>query len=476
MNSSKTTQGRETETGYERVHLEDYWRVVRRRLWLVVLTTVLALVAAYWSASRRPQLFRTSLTLQVGDPRGRMGHLGDQDVSSNMLWTDPVESELQQLSTLSVAMWVVDSLQLRLQSPDIPRDLLIEEAYLNRGLVGVGDHRIRIDDDGRFVIESEGAEGELSGRTGTLVTFPAGTLLVRLGVQPGTYRLRVISQSAAESMVTGGLAASIRPETNLIDVTYTGTDPQLSIKILNAAAAALRDLGVGRSRAWADARSEFIRNILEDAGNRLRESLQDVEDYKQSRGLTSLSAEEERVLSRISELQTQLEKMVVERGIYTSLVNQVTNEGIKPGDIQQFALLSEDELNRTVEFYYDQLLALLEERANQTGPMGRDPAHPNVVGLDRRISETQEQLVDAAQNAVAAIDTRIDGLAGSLSNMQAELRTLPAVETDLARLEGSRRSRSPRSRPTLMSSTRRDAPGRSAAASGSMSSSALCSA
>lgn len=436
MNSSDTTQGRETETGYERVHLEDYWRVVRRRLWLVVLTTVLALVAAYWSASRRPPLFRTSLTLQVGDPRGRMGHLGDQDVSSNMLWTDPVESELQQLSTLSVAVWVVDSLQLRLQSPDIPRDLLIEEVYLNRGLVGVGDHLIHIDDAGKFAIDSEGTEATLSGRTGTLVTFPAGTLLVRLGVQPGTYRLRVTSQSAAESMVTGGLAASIRPETNLIDVTYTGTDPQLAIKILNAAAAALRDLGVGRSRAWAEARTEFIQNILAEAGERLSESLQDVEDYKQSRGLTSLSAKEERVLTRISELQTELDRLVVERGIYTSLVNQVTSEGIKPGDVQQFALLSQDELNRTVEFYYDQLLALLEERANQTGPMGKDPAHPDIVGLDRRIAETQEHLVDAAENAVGAIDSRIDGLAGSLSNMQAELRTLPAVETDLARLEG----------------------------------------
>ncbi len=435
MNSSTIKASQETDVSYEAVHLEDYWRVVRRRIWLVLLTTVLALAAAYWSASRRPQLWRSSLTLQVGDPRGRMGNLGDQDVSSNMLWTDPVESELQQLSTLAVAEWVVDSLQLRVQSPDIARLFLVESLYINP-LAGVGDHRVRVEEDGSVLLESASGQESLAGRVGRPMSFPAGTLTVRMGVEPGTYRLRVITQEQAEAMVTGGLAASQRPETNLIDVTYTGADRDLAIEILNAAAAALRDLGVRRTRNWAEARTRFIGDRLAEAGADLQEALRDIEVYKENRGLTSLSSEEARVLERMSDLQAQLEQLVIERSIYTSLVDQVTREGIQPGDVQQFALLSDQELNRTVQFYYEQLLQLLEERGNQLGPMRKDQNHPVVVGLDERIAETQAQLLEAASRAVSAIDARIDGVTSSLARQRAELRTLPGVETDLARLEG----------------------------------------
>jgi len=172
-------------------------------------------------------------------------------------------------------------------------------------------------------------------------------------------------------------------------VTYTGPDRDLAIEIVNAAAAALRELGVRRTRDWAEARTRFIGDRLEEAGADLQRALRDIEAYKQDRGLTSLSSEEARVLERMSTLQEQLEQLVIERGIYTSLVDQVTREGIQPGDVQQFALLSEQELNRTVRFYYDQLLRLLEERGDQLGPMRKDANHPTVVGLDARISETQ---------------------------------------------------------------------------------------
>ncbi|NIR45224.1 MAG: polysaccharide biosynthesis tyrosine autokinase [Gemmatimonadetes bacterium] len=433
--SPSNTGNAEIETSYDRVHLEDYWRIVRRRGWLVVLTTVAALAAAFWAASQRPQLYRSALTLQVGDPRGRMGHLGDQDVTSNMLWTDPVESELQQLSTQAVADWVVDSLQLRARSLDIPRRLLLERIRLDPQ-APAAIHRIRVEDDGSVSIESE-AEGSASaGQVGRPIGFAAGTLTVRPGVEAGTYRLRVIPRTAAESMVSGGLAASIRPETNLIDVTYTGSDPLLVPAILNTAAEALRDLGVRRVRDWALARTRFINERLEEAAADLQGALRAVEAYKQSNNLTSLDSEEARILQRMSTLQDQIEALLVERALYTDLVDKVRREGLNPGDVQQFALVSAEEVNRTIAYYYERLLELLEERSAQLGPLGKDPAHPAIVGLDRRIAETQEQLVQAAGNAVSAIDTRMDALSRSLAGLQGELRSLPAVETELSSLEG----------------------------------------
>lgn len=434
MKPSNTTEARESWGRYERTHLEDYWRVVRRRAWLILLTALVALLAATWAASRRPRLYQSRLTLQVGDPRGRMGQLGDIDVTPSMLWTDPVESEVQQLTTQAVAQYVVDTLQLRAQSPDMSRDLLLTSVRIDRD-ASVGEYRIRVAGGGNVIVELASGEPSVSGRVGGPIEFAAGALVVRPGIEPGDYRLRVISQLAGEASVSGGLAASTRPETNLIDVTYSGFDQLLAPQILNAIAAALRDLGVRRVRQWAKSRTRFIRDQLVEAGRELQNALRAVQDYKARRGLTSLTGEESRVMQRIAALQTELEQLLIEKSLYTSLIDRISSVGIRPGDIQQFAVLSADEVNRTVQFYYDQLLELLEERSSQLGPLGKDPSHPAIVALDRRIGETQQQLVAAAENAAAALDTRVSVLTQTLSNVQAELRQLPAVESELARLQ-----------------------------------------
>jgi tyrosine-protein kinase Etk/Wzc len=419
---------------YEHAHLEDYWRVVRRRAWLILLTTLVATLAAAWASARRPQLYRTALTLQVGDPRGRMGQLGDIDVSPNMLWTDPVESEVQQLTTQSVAEYVVDSLQLRAQSPDIPRDLLLEEVYVNPQ-ASSADYRISVGEDGSVAIEGPELRTSLQTRTSEPVGFADIRLVVRPEVESGEYRLRIIPQPTAETMVSGGLAASTRPETNLIDVTYTGLDQLLAPQILNAVAAALRNLGVRRSREWARGRTEFIANRLTEAGLQLRQALEAVETYKEARGLTSLQSEETRVLSRIGDLQAELEGLVIEKEIYSTLIEQIREAQSRPGMSQDFAILSGEGLNRTVQFYYNELLQLLEERANQLGPLGKDASHPAIRAIDRRIEETRGSLMSAAENAIGAVDLRIGALTRSLTSLQAELRTLPAVETELAELQ-----------------------------------------
>ena len=228
---------------HERVHLEDYWRVVRRRAWLILLTTGIAVLGAGWAATRSPQLYRSSLTIQIGDPRGRTGQLGDIDVSPNLLWTDPVESELQQLTTQAVADYVVDTLQLRAQTPGIPRGALLERVSVAPD-APVAEYLISVAETGAVFVESESGELLDRGMTGFPLSFAKVELVVQTGVAPDEYTLRIVHQRTAQSRVTGGLAASTRPQTNLVDVTYTDSDPTMTPHILNGVAAAVRDLGV----------------------------------------------------------------------------------------------------------------------------------------------------------------------------------------------------------------------------------------
>ena len=433
MNPSITNKP-PVNTPTERVHLEDYWRVVRRRGWLILLTTAVALFAAAWAASRSPQMYRTQLTLQVGDPRGRMGQLGDIDVSPNMLWTDPVESEVQQLTTQSVARYVVESLQLRVETPGTTRDLLFEDLRVDAD-APAGDYRLRVAASGAVVLEGEPGTGPVSGQVGIPITFAGGELVVLQTAAPQDYDLRILPQLAAEARVRGGLAASTRPETNLIDVTYTGADRQLAPQILNEVGAALRDLGVRRVREWAWSRTEFIRDRLAEAGLDLQMALKAVESYKRQRGVTSLTSEESRVLFRIRDVETELEQLLIQRSIYNSLINRNNLAGLGAAELQQIATHSATERNQAVQFYFDRLLALLEQRGNQVGPGGMDASHPAIVALDRRIAQVGQDLLSASENAATGLEVRILALTESLDGLQGELRRLPSLETDLARLE-----------------------------------------
>lgn len=434
MNPSRLNGGAGSVERARPVHLEDYWHVVWRRGWLVLLITVVSLIGALWAASRRPQLYRANLTLQVGDPRGRTGQLGDIDISPNMLWTDPVESELQQLTTQAVARFVVDTLQLRAATPGLPRTRLIADVHVDSS-APAADYRVDVK-NANAIIRRSVQDTVAAGRLGSRLDFNGIALRLRPDAADGVYTLRIAPDRAAISRVIGGLAASGRSETNLIDVTFTDRDPLLAPQILNAVAAASRRLGVRRVRQWAESRTAFIETQLHESGADLQRSLEAVEDYKKQHGLTSLSSEENRLLGRLSDLQSRMEQLVIERNIYNDVIRRISGlEKITPEDVQQLATLSDGNANRAVQFYFDRLLSLLDERSSQLEVQGKDPSHPEIRALDRRIEDTQGNLVEAARQGASSLQTRISAVDQSLTGLRRELARLPAVETQLSRLQ-----------------------------------------
>ena len=49
-------------------HLSDYWQVVVRRLWLVLLVFGVTTASAIWAVSRQRVYYQSHLSLQVNDP------------------------------------------------------------------------------------------------------------------------------------------------------------------------------------------------------------------------------------------------------------------------------------------------------------------------------------------------------------------------------------------------------------------------
>ena len=114
-------------------HLSDYWQVVSRRLWLVLLVFGVTTASAIWAVSRQQIYYRAHVSLQVNDPaQPARGLVTPGRISGIDIFVDPIESEIQVLRSSPIAQAVADSLGLRFRpsSGDLVRSDLFSYVRL----------------------------------------------------------------------------------------------------------------------------------------------------------------------------------------------------------------------------------------------------------------------------------------------------------------------------------------------------------
>ena len=55
-------------------HIADYWQVIARRLWLVMLIFGVTTTAAIWAVSQQLTIYETRSSIQINDRRGELLH------------------------------------------------------------------------------------------------------------------------------------------------------------------------------------------------------------------------------------------------------------------------------------------------------------------------------------------------------------------------------------------------------------------
>jgi uncharacterized protein involved in exopolysaccharide biosynthesis len=299
-------------------HLADYWQIISRRLWLVLVIFAVTTASAIWAVSRQKTQFRADLSLQVNDPLARTRAINPTARISGMdIYVDPIESEIQVLTSGTVALAVVDSLGLRL-APTSP-DLVRSELFLNAKVAQdapEGNFELAYDDAGERVLFREPAGIQIA--TG-VVGQPLDVGFASFVPQPPPredriYGAQVIPMGSAVSLVRGGIAAVPRELTNLIDVSYITDDRQLAPQILIQAAEALRAYGERKISTAARKEADFIEGELASARSELEQSLTAIQEFKESQAFTNLSVQEQRLVDETQGLTEQIQDLEEQRG------------------------------------------------------------------------------------------------------------------------------------------------------------------
>jgi len=275
-------------------HLSDYWTVIARRLWLVLVIFTVTTASSIWAISRQQTYYSSSTSLQVNDPQERQAGLVQIPRMGGVnLFVDPIVSEIQVLNSSAIKNRVVDSLGMRLRRVP-PTDIRSEVMRAIHVAPDATDGFYRLiynaDDTHAQFLMPDGTVLEEAEAGRVLDVGFLRFVLQRAPAEQRVYELQVVPRRTAAGEID--LSAVPRVDTNIVDVSFVHQDPFLVPDVLNQAGLALIDRGAERVRQAARLDAAFIQAQLDTASTKLRQSRNAIRDFKTTQAFTSLGIQD----------------------------------------------------------------------------------------------------------------------------------------------------------------------------------------
>ncbi len=421
-------------------HLSDYWQVIARRLWLVLVIFTITTASSIWAVSRQRVFYQGHLSLQVNDPLERQrGLVVGPRVSGMDIFVDPIVSEIEVLRSATIARTVVDSVGLRLRR--VPADALRSDLFRDVHVAPEAQ-------DGRFqiVYDADGRNGEFRALDGTVLgSAPVGTELsagfVRFTLMPPPAEARVYEVDILPAAAVSGeiaLSASQRESTNIIDVSLVHPDPWVVPDVLNAAGLALREKGAERVRESAQADMDFINSRLADADQKLKESADAIQQFKKTRAFTNLSARERQLVDRAETVANDIQAWNRQRSILVSLMETIRNDGVAQADLVSVLAELPAGTNAQVRTTIQDIQTRQATERKLITEERKSDGHPQVVAVRAEIAERGRQLAEAASASLRVVEGRLSELTTRQQEIRDEQRAFPELEGQLQSLEAQR--------------------------------------
>ena len=134
-------------------HISDYWTVIARRLWLVLVIFTVTTASSIFKASQSRTTYTATVALQVNDPQERSsGLVNIPSVGGLNLFVDPIESEIQVLGSATIKATVVDSRGMRLARVPVEdaRSLIMRDVWVAPDVPDYQSFRLIEEFEGRY--------------------------------------------------------------------------------------------------------------------------------------------------------------------------------------------------------------------------------------------------------------------------------------------------------------------------------------
>ena len=275
----------------EGLRLQDYWRAVRKRLWLVVGVAVLAttLVAIYMS--RRPDIYIAKARVQV-DLEQVNPELVSNDRRAPTVNSDPAyfNTQLQNLSSPGLLRRVVKELDL-----ESNKEFAAAKAEESRGGL-------------RGILRAIGlASGEKKKETDA-VPVSGGASSDSIEDMAEAKRLAPFVEAIQRKLGVEPVreARSTTKDTRLIEVSFEHTNPEFAAQVVNAIAVSFAKTNQERKTKNSRETNKYLQERVAQLQTEVRNDEQRLVQTQKSAGVLNLNEDTTVVLQRLQGLNEKL--------------------------------------------------------------------------------------------------------------------------------------------------------------------------
>jgi polysaccharide biosynthesis transport protein len=367
------------------IHLLDYWRAIRKRLWLVAGVMILVTMLATIYMAQQPDIFEARARVQV-DLENNAALLGKTPYFIGTP-NDPVyfNTQLQILTSQGLLRRVAKTLDLE-HNPDFfkgqNKKVSSWQAILRMiGLKGneKNDSAPQPKDELTLATAAQPAPDDLN-EAKKLAPF-VGSILGGLRVEP-------------VRETRGGF----NKETRLIDLSFQHRDPVVAAKVINTIARTFVDQNLEKKSKSSENTGEFLQTRIAELQSKIREDEEKLVNYAKTHQILSLDDKQNTVVERLAGLNKQLLEAENERKTAEAAYNAAKAPGAAT------ALVDADE-KRIAEL--ESKLADLRRQRAQLLVEDTEEA-PEVKDVQQQIAEVDKQLKDLRGHKSSTLVTNLE--------------------------------------------------------------------
>jgi len=407
--------------------------VVRRRVALILVVTVLGAAGGLYLASKSPVTYEASAMLRLAGERQTLTGVNEGAPGLSRS-TDPMLSIIELLRSRAVAGVVVDTLGLQLiswtpefRAEDLTQVHVDPRAASDSVQLSFGETQVTASRAERTVTVPYGQPVNLG-----LVQF---TVPGRPAVEAAT--LRIQQRDLVIDWLTASLLTTRREETDVIDVGFIADDPRLAQRVVNSTVQAFQSLSVQWARERSRRRREFLAEQLAQTDSMLARAQGELSSFRSRQQLASSRDKLVAEQSAIFQLEARQVELDADRRTFAALLERLkTNDDASRAEALR-ALATSPAMadNPAIGGLYDQLLRYqIRLDSMLTGPWRASADNPDVVQLRGLARNTQAQLVQAVSSHIQALDARIGALGGLRQRTGSAMESLPALAEEEMRL------------------------------------------
>jgi tyrosine-protein kinase Etk/Wzc len=371
-------------------------------------------------------VYEASALLHVKEDKGKSQLLGELMLNTS----NPTNAEIEIVKSRTNAEQVVQRLHLDAHVSK-KSDGLTFKILEFKSAAKEPVYYIKLTDADTFEVEDD--NGNVIGQGKTGIPVQKNGLILLLGDIKGkkgdTFRLTLTPfDSTVEGLRKNIKAVEQGRQTGIIRVSYTNTDPVLARDILNCLVQAYLEQAVSFKSEEASRTVSFIDEQIRGLRTDLDDSEKSLQDYKSATGVVHLDSEAQALIGKLTETEKSRAEIALQKK-QLDFAREALKKAMKKGAIYSPGVMKDDPLVAG-------LAARLSELEVQKRALRVDytEAHQAVKALQNQIEEIQKKLLAVYETSLSNLNKLEDGTNQQLAGYEKQMRKLPDVERDLARL------------------------------------------